>query len=265
MKNPFARSIQRKNDSGLKQGPESGVVHVAGNALPYVIERSTRRTRTIAFTMTAQATLRIIAPVRTRLSTIHTLLDDKADSVLHDLIQRYNRTSKEPTALFVDGSPLHYMGHRCTLHITQDTTLPSSCRVKRRHIHINLPHADLSADALRDEAKLEFTLWLKKRTKIVLKKRMDVWAERMGVSYKRMVISSPEQQWGSCSVDNTIRLNWRLMLAPLGLMDYVVAHELSHCVHKNHSARFWRFLATVMPDYQARRRQLRLISSQLQF
>ena len=110
---------------------------------------------------------------------------------------------------------------------------------------------------MRDEVKLEITLWLKKRARTKMKKRMDYWAKKMGVSYRQLILSNPERRWGSCTVKNVIRLNWRLIMAPLPLIDYVVVHELSHVVHKNHSPRFWGLVEKIMPDYVERRKQMR--------
>ncbi len=79
----------------------------------------------------------------------------------------------------------------------------------------------------------------------------------LGVRYRKLMLTEPERQWGSCNAQNVIRLNWRLIMAPLSLIDYVAAHELCHVPHKNHGPRFWRMLEKSMPDYKARRRQLR--------
>lgn len=251
-----------------KPKDESGHLLIAATAqpytVPYVIERSARRTRTIAFAMTPQATLRVIAPLRMRVSTITAILDGQAHTLVHELVKRHRRTVPVPLATFADGSTLSYMGHSCRLRITQDSTQGSFCRIRPRQIIINIPDTALSPDALAAEAKLEFTLALKKRAKLLFKKRMDLWAANMGVSYKRLAVTNPEQRWGSCSADNSIRLNWRLMLAPLSLIDYVVIHELAHCLHKNHGARFWNFVGKTLPDYEARRLLLRRISAQLQ-
>jgi predicted metal-dependent hydrolase len=87
---------------------------------------------------------------------------------------------------------------------------------------------NLSAAGMRAEVKLELTLALKKRARVKFKRRLDLWAGHMGLDYKKFVLADAERRWGSCSADNIIRLNWRLMLAPLALIDYVVVHELAH-------------------------------------
>jgi predicted metal-dependent hydrolase len=105
--------------------------------------------------------------------------------------------------------------------------------------------------------RLSLILWFKKRARVKLQKRMDFWSRQTGMSYAKLVISNPRHRWGSCNVHNVIRLNWQLLLAPLALIDYVIVHELCHTVHKNHGPRFWKKVADTLPDYQARRKELR--------
>ena len=70
-------------------------------------------------------------------------------------------------------------------------------------------------------------------------------------------LSNARSRWGSCHTSGRISLNWRLIHLPSHLIDYVVVHELAHLVEMNHSPRFWAVVARVIPDYAARRREIR--------
>jgi predicted metal-dependent hydrolase len=70
-------------------------------------------------------------------------------------------------------------------------------------------------------------------------------------------LSNARTRWGSCHASGRVHLNWRLVQMPLHLIDYVVAHEVAHLLEMNHSQRFWRTVARMVPDYAARRRELR--------
>jgi predicted metal-dependent hydrolase len=78
-----------------------------------------------------------------------------------------------------------------------------------------------------------------------------------------LIVTDPERRWGSCSADNIIRLNWRLMLAPLPIIDYVAVHELAHVRHKNHAPRFWALVEKTLPEWRARRKILRTLEHSL--
>ena len=85
----------------------------------------------------------------------------------------------------------------------------------------------------------------------------DVAAEGQGVKMPRVVISDQRRRWGNSDRSGTIRLNWRIIQAPMRLVDYVVVHELVHLRHRAHGRRYWRALGRVMPDYARRREDLR--------
>lgn len=83
------------------------------------------------------------------------------------------------------------------------------------------------------------------------------YAERMGVSYNKITIRDQKTRWGSCSGKGNLNFNWRLVLAPVAVLDYVVVHELAHRKEMNHSSRFWNIVGEMMPDYQTHRSWLR--------
>lgn len=91
----------------------------------------------------------------------------------------------------------------------------------------------------------------------VLQQRTDYYAQRMGVVYGRITIRDQKTRWGSCSAKGNLNYNWRLILAPEEVLDYVVVHELAHRREMNHSERFWRLVEEVLPDYQRRRSWLK--------
>lgn len=235
---------------------EKGVIRLRGEDIAFALIRSARRRRTISYVIDGDASLRIMAPVRTRFSFIHAMLQNRSASILARLAEHKELRAEMPRR-FIDGEYLRYLGQRYHLRVTRNPDAPQGCRLRPRFIDVNIADASLSDKALREEVRLEILLWLKKRAKAKFKKRMDLWAKKLGVDYKKLLVTDPARQWGSCGPDNVVRLNWRLVMAPLGLLDYVIAHELAHIKHKNHSPRFWNFLGRAMPDYAARRKRLR--------
>ena len=78
-------------------------------------------------------------------------------------------------------------------------------------------------------------------------------AQELGVEYKRIEIRDQRTRWGSCSTRGTLSFNWRLVLAPFDVLDYVVVHELCHLREPNHSSRFWRLVEARRPDWRTHR------------
>ncbi|OIQ71144.1 hypothetical protein GALL_472440 [mine drainage metagenome] len=91
----------------------------------------------------------------------------------------------------------------------------------------------------------------------IFQQRLDHFAPLLGVQWKKLALSNAATRWGSARSDGSIRLNWRLLHFRMPVLDYVVAHELSHLRVMNHSAHFWAVVSSVVPDYPALRQQLK--------
>ena len=100
--------------------------------------------------------------------------------------------------------------------------------------------------------------WLKVQGETVINDRVDYYANLMGVKYTSVKMSEAKRRWGSCGAGNTLNFAWRLVMCPQSIIDYVVVHELSHITYKDHSAKFWTRVATVMPNYKEAQDWLRL-------
>ncbi len=99
--------------------------------------------------------------------------------------------------------------------------------------------------------------WYIARAREAFNDRMGHFSQVMGVNASAMSVRSQKRRWGSCSSNGHISLNWKLVMAPPAIIDYVVAHELCHLMHRNHGADFWNALGHGMPDYAARRKWLK--------
>ena len=98
-----------------------------------------------------------------------------------------------------------------------------------------------------------------------LEARADHFAEQMNVEYDKIEIRNQRTKWGSCSTTGTLGLNWRLMMAPPEVIDYIVIHELAHLRESNHSSEFWSLVAEFDPEYEAHAEWLSENSSRLIF
>lgn len=114
------------------------------------------------------------------------------------------------------------------------------------------PHSDLS-DTQRAALERRYI----EAARSYIPKRVAYYSAITGDTYNRISIRSQKTRWGSCSSKGTLSFNWRLMLAPPAILDYVVVHELCHLTHMNHSAAFWNAVEGVFPDYRNARKWLK--------
>lgn len=98
---------------------------------------------------------------------------------------------------------------------------------------------------------------LKKLAKKIIPPKVEYYSQIMGLKYGRITITSAKTRFGSCSSLGNLSFSYRLMLYPEAAIDYVVVHELAHLVELNHSERFYRIVASVMPDYKERQKILK--------
>ena len=107
--------------------------------------------------------------------------------------------------------------------------------------------------------------WYKKQARALLEERLVFWAAKTGMDYSMMRLSGARTRWGSCTSRGVISLNWRLVMAPLAVADYVVVHELAHTQVYNHTPEFWREVARFVPDYKAKREWLKKHRAEMMF
>lgn len=124
--------------------------------------------------------------------------------------------------------------------------------VSRLTLHVGLPQAAQPAQ-VRDAVQA----WLMRQAKRLFTERLDHFAPQLGVQWRKLSLSSAGTLWGTAHQDGSIRLNWRLIHFRMPVIDYVVAHELSHLRVMDHSPRFWDTVRSVMPDYAQLRGQLK--------
>ena len=102
---------------------------------------------------------------------------------------------------------------------------------------------------------------LKKRflnaAKIYFPKRCEELVKATGGHYEKITVRNQKTRWGSCSQTGTLSFNYRLMMAPPEVIDYVIVHELCHLTHMNHSKAFWNQVADILPDYAQRKQWLK--------
>jgi predicted metal-dependent hydrolase len=99
--------------------------------------------------------------------------------------------------------------------------------------------------------------WYRQQARRVLEERVSFWAARYGLSPAGVSINAARTRWGSCGARGTLNFTWRLVMAPLAVIDYVVVHELAHLKERNHSARFWEEVERMMPGYSQHRQWLK--------
>ncbi|MGE5652109.1 MAG: M48 family metallopeptidase [Bacillota bacterium] len=226
-------------------------IRVGEHVLEYRLLRSKRRS--IGFLIDEDG-LRITAPRWVPLAEIESAIHEKRRWIFAKLSERRERSARrlQPHMQWRDGAALPYFGEQITLRILAAQAAGVAYSAGTRELMVSLP-PDASEQQLKDRVQG----WLQQEARRVFAERLPVYAGRLGVTYRAFALSSATTQWGSCTADGRIRLNWRLIHFALPMIDYVIAHELSHLREMNHSPRFWATVQSIFPEFEAARRTLR--------
>lgn len=204
------------------------------------------RRKTVALVVTPEGELEVRAPLRFSRHQIDTLVREKSGWI-EKQIERARKTRLLTTHRQLgDGARLWYLGKSFPLRLTGS----GAGKVHFAH-EFTLPES-----ALPKAAPL-LTAWYKAQARVLLNERVETYAQRFGLKVTGVRISSARTRWGSCSQKNAVSFTWRLIMAPLEVIDYVVIHELAHILEKNHSRAYWANVERMLPDYKVRRAWLR--------
>lgn len=221
------------------------------------------RRRNIGFTVGPEG-LTVSAPKWVPLYEVEAAIQSKSAWILKKLDEMRARGERLETARieWKDGAAFPFLGETVIVVLdprhgfegggmlhTDAEALPG---VPRLTLHLGLSHT-ASESQIRDAVQA----WLMRQAKRIFTERLDHFAPRLGVQWKKLSLSSASTRWGTAGADGSIRLNWRLIHFRLPVIDYVVAHELSHLRVMDHSPRFWDTVRTVVPDYAQLRGQLK--------
>lgn len=129
--------------------------------------------------------------------------------------------------------------------------------------HIQLGNTIKITAINKANAKSILLNWYKQKAQEILIPRIIYFAEHIGVKRKKINITDAKYTWGTCTPAGNLNFNWRLIKAPLDVIDYIVVHELSHLRESNHSPEFWNIVAVQMPNYEEAKKWLKEYGSLL--
>ena len=214
--------------------------------MPTIDQIIRSRRKTIALIITREGKLVVRAPLRASRAQIDALVAEKSVWIQAHQAAMLARP-QAPAHRFIAGESFAYLGQAYPLRITSDG---------KRGLELRAGQFVLAAQAAGN-ARGAFVSWYRRQARAVLAERVARHAARLGYHPGPLRISSARSRWGSCSHSGTLSFTWRLVLAPLEVIDYVVVHELVHLKVKNHSRDFWQAVAMAYPGYTAARKWLK--------
>jgi predicted metal-dependent hydrolase len=209
------------------------------------IDRLIRSKRkSIALIVEADGRLVVCAPMRATRRQIEAMIAQHEGWI--KTRQEAAKAAAPAIRRYASGEEFWYLGRLYGLELVEQADEALELREKFRLRR---------AEAARGEAV--FTAWYRRQARQVLCERAMALAERHGLRYEELKITSAQRRWGSCSSRGSLCFSWRLAMAPLEVIDYVVVHELAHLKVRSHAKKFWDLVGEMAPDYRERRAWLK--------
>lgn len=203
------------------------------------------RRKTIALEVTPQATLIVRAPHRVPQAYIDAMIREKSAWIQKKMAEMRARP-QAPVRRYEEGEVFWFLGRPYPLHYTDD---PDGAIVRTDRLEISR--------ALLPEVRIALQCWYMGEAKKEITARCNYFSMMTGYSPASIRITHAQGRWGSCTYKGGLNFSWRLVQAPLSIVDYVIVHELVHLRQHDHSKKFWAKVEALMPDYQRRREWLR--------
>lgn len=231
---------------------ESRRVSLNGKEVAYTLMRCRRRT--IGMRIDGQG-LTVRIPSRESLRQVESALKNKADWIISKLDEWKNRKSTQLS--WEENGIFPLLGEPWRLMVaasgkTQMVPAKMLWNDEGKQFELALAPA-LTAQQIEKSVMA----WYRGQATSCFSERIGVYAHRLGVALPPLRLSYAASLWGSCNTRGMVSINWRLIQMPLHLIDYVVAHELSHLIEMNHSPAFWQTVGCIYPEYREVRKELK--------
>lgn len=229
-------------------------INFGGEVVVFALERTVRR-KTVAVSVGYEG-IRVLAPSDLDDAHVIEIVRKKCPWLLRKQAA-YRELGGPPVGReFVSGETFHYLGRPYRLKVVPDPSAVTTRILARGSTLLAPVPPDMLPIIRRTAVRSALRHWYNAKANLHFPERAQSIAKAIGIPQPLISVVDQSKRWGSCDADGRIRLNWRLIMAPVPLIDYVIAHETCHVLEHNHSRRFWRSLETIMPDYEERVRRL---------
>ncbi|MGB9939270.1 M48 family metallopeptidase [Methanosarcina sp.] len=236
----------RKNDN----------IKACGRTISYEIVYSKKRKRA-AILVRPDLRVEFRAPHGLSTDTIREMVEGKAQWILKKLELFEANRLPDQKKRYSEGESYLYLGGEYPLRIEfADNVKKPLAFFKDSEIMVEVPE-NTSEDQVPFLVKEAVWNLYSQRAEEEVEEILKTYSKILGVVPPVFKVKHQKRRWGSCSADNVLRINFQLIMAPPRQLEYVVVHELCHVKEKNHSARFWKLVRELMPDYQEHRNSLK--------
>lgn len=219
--------------------------------MPPLIDQLIRSKRkTLALHINREGHLIVRAPMKLAFAKIEEFVLSKTHWIHQAKLKMQQRGEhrKQNVKQFAEGETFLYLGKEYALKFHSDEEI-----ILREALCFPISYLSQGLS----QAKKYLIIWYQNQALAYISERAAFYAKITGWHYQSLKISKARTRWGSCHPRGSVSFSWRLILAPIEIIDYVIVHELAHLINHDHSFRFWNRVESILPDYKFRRKWLK--------
>ena len=206
-----------------------------------------RKRKTVTMKVLSPSKLQLFVPIKFSASQAEKIILGKSSWILTSIAKLSAAENNPLNSKIADGYPLLYQGkeYRLSLHLgTPGITLCESQIL-------------VFAPSTLDATQILYQ-WYVAQAELLIKNKVTYWANKTGLISQKIILRDQRTRWGSCSVKGNLNFNWRIVMAPDPVVDYLIIHELCHLKEMNHSQKYWNLVAIFSPQWKKQREWLKL-------
>jgi len=217
--------------------------------IKYKIIKSKKRKRTTTIQISEFGKIMVRTPYNQTFKTTEKILINNKKWILQKLetLKKLNIKQKK----YTNGSELLYRGKKILVKLENSKSTRTKINLAENNLIIK------NGNTLKsNKIKEVITKWIKKEAKNIITNRVEYYTNFLNLKYKKIYIKNVKTIWGSCSSRKNLNFNYKLVMAPHNIIDYVVIHEVCHLVHQNHSKSFWSLVKSIDPNFKEHKKWL---------
>lgn len=220
-----------------------------------VLRRSSRAKR-LRLQIGDDLKLTLVVPKRMPKFMINRFVSSHRGWIDKQIVKIKAKHADHPPHQYKDGEIFYYFGEKVVLRVSPHKLKRPKVKVAGDELRVYL-YKEISRDRAVPDIKKAVENFYKLKANEVVHDRLQHFNEHYGFRYNRVTLRNQKSRWGSCSKLKNLNFNWRLIMAPIEVIDYVIVHELCHLKQMNHSQKFWNLVSQTIPNHKEVRKWLR--------
>lgn len=213
-----------------------------------------KKKKNLSITVTSNGKIVVSAPEKAKFEDIEKKINGKI-SWIYKKLQLVNSASDISKAKeYVSGESFMYLGKNYRLKIEKNDNTENELKLYKGLFNLKI---DLSLKNTENKIKTIISDWYIEKAKEKINERVEIYSKKIRVSPNKISVKNLTKSWGICSSNGNISFNWKIIMTPLSVLDYVIVHELCHLKHHNHSKEFWNLVSLYVPDYKNKKEWLK--------